>query len=127
MSVFNFPYHTLSIEYPTNSAVVQFGGSYDFASRPAAPPQRTFKLVFPTMFWYITAGGAIDIVTNPTNNVGTLDSFYKEHELWKTFTYNSMEYGSFSVRFKTPLVIPAGVPGGTGAVNNLSIDLLEQP
>jgi hypothetical protein len=133
MERFNFPYHSFSTDYPVNGAKVQLGNSYEYASQPSAPPQRVFRLYFPSMIYYMTA--AVDansyptpnVTLNPTLNMGKMEAFYNAHELWKTFEYVHPVYGLKLVRFKEPLKIPAGNPGGDGTVQPFTIELIEQP
>ena len=126
LQTFNFPNHRLEVEYPTSSTQVQFNNSWVFTMKPSAPDQRIFKLSFAAMRWYMQSNGTIDLTTDAANNVGALDKFYRDHLLYQTFYYAS-PYGTLTVRFKNPLVIPKGEPGGFGVVKDLSVEFLEQP
>lgn len=126
MADFDFPYHlTPKTVYPETNSQIEMGNGYVFASRPSAPPKRMFTLTFPLMKYYVDGAGNIDKTQNPQLNMAVLDDFYKTHETWKSFTYDHPVYGVLQVRFKKPLEIPEGVKGGSGAVNQLQIELVE--
>lgn len=126
MQTFNFPYHRSELRYPEDSAVVRFGKGYEFASRPDAPPQLRFLLHFPTMKFFVTAGGAIDRTTQPQINLAKLMDFYEAHRLYEKFIYPSPIKGNVVVRFATPLdIVP--LAGGGGACEPFTLELTGQP
>lgn len=130
LPVFDFPYHRVSTEYPESSIRVRFGRSYQFASKPNAPPERIFKLRFPTMKYYTTIVDdveVLDTVTNPQINLRVLEQFYQDVELYGTFTYPHPVHGNLTVRFSKPLIIPEGQPGGNGASQEFDVELIEVP
>lgn len=124
MATFNFPYHKCRTEYPQTSNPVQFGNSYTFASKPAGPPQRTFVLSFKAMRWYMN-GSSVDVATNPTRNMGALDAFYQDHEMYKAFVYPHPVYGNLNVRFAEPFKQPDTTEGGTGESEPFELKLIE--
>lgn len=125
METFNFPFHKFSTDYPESGTRVQLNGNYLFTAPPNGPDLRTITLRFPTMFYYLTSGGAIDIVKNPQYNMAVLEAFYNRHKLHKSFLYPHPVYGNMEVKFGRPLRIPEGMDGGSGAVEEFTIDLIE--
>lgn len=127
METFIWKYHTQSTEYPAGFSV-RLGNSYEFAAEPTSVDQRLFKLKFPTMFYFTEANGVtINVTKEPDINMGALEAFYKVHRMWKTFIYPHPVYGNVNVRFRAPLVVPEGVPGGFGSLQGFGIELIEQP
>lgn len=127
MDTFDFPYHKVSTTYPESSIRVQFGRSYTFATKPDAPDQRIFTLEFALLKYFLNDMEEVDATINPTINLAALEAFYQAHRLWDTFTYPHPVYGNLDVKFNKPLEIPAGVEGGDGAVQKISVELIEQP
>lgn len=127
MATFAWPYHVFSTDYPESGFKVQFGNSYEYAEGPTSPDQRTVTLSFTTMKYFLNSGGAVDATIQPELNMLALENFYNEHKMWKTFVYPHPVYGNMNVRFKRPLKVPPGVPGGGGAVSSFSVELIEQP
>lgn len=129
MAVFNFPYHTFSTEYSESGTTLALGNSYEFTSEPVAPNQRMVTLNFSTMIYYVNPGDppVVDVAINPLLNMGKLEAFYKEHELWKSFDYYHPVYGTLRFKFAKPLKIPEGNINGGGSVKPFSLMLREQP
>jgi hypothetical protein len=128
MEIFDFPYHRVSTKYPANSTQVGFGGSYIWSAEPDAPPQRSFTLKIGGFKYYTAGDGSLDVTTNAAiNNLGTLEAFYQEHQLWKTFIYPHPTYGNLNCKFNQPLEIPDGTPGGDGVVPEFDLTMIEQP
>lgn len=129
METFNFPYHRVSTDYPESSTRIQFGKGWEFASAPDAPDQRIFKLSFRGFKYYVNPStGEIDTTTNANvNNLAALEAFYQAHRQHGKFIYPHPVYGNVVVRFRTPLRIPEGRPGGNGVVEDFTIELIEQP
>lgn len=144
MKVFDFPYHTFRTEYPESGNRVQLGGNYIFTAPPNGPDLRRFTLSFETMKYFIIprlaagihldfvnnkysirAPDSIDIETQPQINMGTLEAFYNEHKLHKSFIYPHPVYGNVEVKFMSPLKIPEGIKGGGGALESFQIELIE--
>lgn len=125
MQTFNFPYHTVRTEYPESGNRVILGNSYLFTAPPSGPDMRRFVLSFPTMFYYLTSGGAIDTAKNPTYNMAVLEDFYQTHRLWKSFLYPHPVYGDREVKFYSPLKIPEGVKNGLGSLADFQIEFIE--
>jgi hypothetical protein len=139
MENFSWMNHTVATDYPENGFKVSFGNSYQYAEGSTAPDQRTFVLSFPLMQYFVNSDGSL----NPTRMVGSplaleaavspginmlwMEQFYNRHKTWKAFTYDHPVHGSLTVRFNKPLKVPAGIPGGGGAVGAFSIELIEIP
>lgn len=127
METFAWPNHTVSTDYPVNGFKMQFGNSYEYAEGSPAPDQRTFTLSFPLMKYLLDPEGVIDATIQADINMQAMDDFYNVHKTWKAFIYPHPVYGNVNVRFSKPLKIPAGIPGGDGAVGAFSLELVEQP
>lgn len=129
MLLFDFPYHSVTERYPESSTRVQFGGGYTFVSKPVAPDQRIFSLNFPALIYYTNPNGSADRSINPKVNLWKLRDFYQAHRLYEMFVYElpADDGNRVTVRFNKPLEIPAGVPGGTGVVQGIQVELIEQP
>jgi len=128
METFTFPMHRVMTKYPSNGQQIKFGNNYTFAAEPDAPVDRTFVLKFQGFKYFLDEEGAIDVVTNAAvNNVGTLEAFYQVHQLWKSFVYPHAILGNTTCKFKTPLEIPHGMPGGGGLVEAFDINMIECP
>lgn len=126
MSSFDFPYHTYTTEYPDSSFRAKLGGGYQYSAPPSAPDQRTFKLKFRALKYFVT-NGVIDALVNPEINLARLEQFYNLYKMNLTFIYPHPVLGDIPVRFNKPLSIPEGTPGGDGLVENIELEFLEQP
>ena len=124
---FDFPYHTFRTIYPESGTRVQFGKGYVFAARPDSPVQRRFVLKMTGMQYFVGENDEIDTETMPQRNMGRLQAFYEEHELWKSFVYPHPVLGDVLVKFNKPLDIPEGIIGGNGVLPEFEIELIEQP
>ena len=127
LEVFNFPYHTFETENPDSSFRAQFGGSYTFTSPPTDPDQRVITLNFATMKYFVEDDGDIDEFINPVINMYTLIKFYQRHKLHQSFQYDHPVHGPLEVKFNKPLKEPKGIPGGDGAVEAFTVELIEIP
>jgi hypothetical protein len=128
MEIFEFPLHRVNTKYPANSTQVAFGNSYVWSAEPDAPYQRTFVLKMGGFKYYVAEDGSIDVTTNvAVNNLGALEAFYQQHQLWQTFIYPHPVYGNLNCKFSLPLEIPDGTPGGDGIVPEFDLTLTEQP
>jgi len=127
MAVFDFPYFTVSTKYPENGQRFQFGRSWDYRVAPDSPDQRIFMLTFPAMQWVLDVNGDLDLATDPDVNLGRLDQFYRDHQLWKQFDFPHPVYGTVVCLFNKPLELPPGTPGGFGVVENIQLEFKEQP
>jgi hypothetical protein len=128
MDTFNFPYHRVSTKEPANGFQISFGSGYTFTSDPDAPDQRVFTLYFTGFQWYVNADNTINATTNAAiNNMMALYNFYKAQRLNKTFIYPHPIFGNVNVKFKDPLEVPDGLPGGTGVVKDFQMTMIEQP
>lgn len=126
MAIFTFQNHTCETNYPDSGFRAKLGNSYTFTAPPPAPDQREFTLKFALLKWFTNSSG-LDRTTMPEINLALLDDFYNRHKTWATFVYKHPVYGDLPCRFNKPLKIPAGVPGGDGAVKDIQIDLIEAP
>lgn len=127
MKTFNFPYHRVGDAYPQSSTPVQYGGGYEFASKPRGPDQIVFKLNFAAMWYFEGPPGFVDATREPERNMAALQAFYEEHRLYEKFIYPHARRGNVVVRFKKPLEIPEGVIGGNGMLPSFTIELTLQP
>lgn len=127
MEIFDFPYHTVEVENPESSFRVQMGGSYVFVAPPTDPDQRIITLYFPTMKYFFNEFNILDETVNPEYNMLRLINFYKVHKMHEMFEYVHPVHGVMTVRFNQPLKEPRGIPGGNGAVEAFSIQLIEVP
>jgi hypothetical protein len=128
MQTFPMTHYKFDTKYPDSSAHVQLGRSWTFTAAPSAPDQRTFTLSFTGMKYYQNTDGTLDSTTNASvNNVAVLEAFYQSVQTWDKFQLNHPVYGTVVVQFQKPLVIPKGVSGGFGTLEDFTIDLLEQP
>lgn len=126
MQTFNFPYFVEELKYPQSSTVVEFGGGYQFVSKPNAPDQIRFVLHFETMKFFLNANGTLNKITEPAYNMGRLIDFYEAHRLYEKFTYPSPVKGNVVVRFGSPLTYKPKA-GGLGTVEPFSLELILQP
>jgi hypothetical protein len=126
MATFDFPFHKFSTENPDSSFRMKLGGSYQFTAAPSSPDQRIFKLRFYALKYFMT-NGVLDKTIYPDINLARLEDFYALHKMWATFIYPHPVYGNLSVSFNKPLVIPEGVDGGDGAVQNIEVEFIERP
>lgn len=127
MAVFPALYFTYSTKYPESGTRIQLGRSYQFDALPAAPDQRIFKLNLMGMKYFVTSGGELDLVTNPSRNMAVLEAFYNEHKRAVAFTFNHPVYGAVNCKFNLPLEIPEGITGGDGALPSFNVELIEIP
>lgn len=127
MAIFPFKYFSFSTQYPETGTRIQLGQSYQFDTPPTAPDQRLFTLTLGGMAYFVDAGGQLDLTQAPERNLGALEAFYNTHKRAISFTLPHPVYGDVSVKFNRPLSIPAGLPGGGGAVPDFDIELIEQP
>src|SRR3990167_3368764 len=124
---FDFPYHRVRNLYPDNSGRVVFGGSYEFSSKPNAPPQRIFVLMFSAMKYFFNTNGTINAATNAQYNYKALRNFYEANQMWDTFVYPHAEFGNLNVKFRKPLQDPEPIEDGNGAMSAFELELFEQP
>lgn len=124
---FDFPYHTTEDRYPENSVIVQFGKSWEFASKPKGPPQVQFRLEFKHMWWFLDGNENVLTDVNTQINIATLRQFYEAHELYEKFIYPHPARGDVTVRFAQPLVVPKSIENGNGATDPFEVVLKLQP
>ncbi|ASV43940.1 hypothetical protein [Pseudoalteromonas phage KB12-38] len=124
---FPFTIHSVEVAYPERSSKVRLGGGWSHTQKPAGPPARTFTLTFNAMKYYLNDEGLIDAEANIETNIHALDLFYQEHEQHKHFLYEHYAYGSLVVIFDVPFKTPKLLPGGDGATQSFTIQLVEIP
>lgn len=127
METFDFPFHITRTEYPDSGTRVQLGNSYIFTAPPQGPDQRTFILDFAAMKYFLNNQWEPDETIEPKKNMLALEKFYQRHQTHKSFLYDHPVHGQVTVRFKSPLKPPKGLPGGDGATEGFSVELLEEP
>jgi len=128
MEVFPITHFRVETEYPESSVAVQFGKSWTFTAPPDAPDQRGFTLHFTGMKYYVDGSGNLDTTTNAAvNNLRVLQLFYESHRLYEKFQFHHPVEGTLICTFAKPLIIPKGLPGGNGMVEDFTMKLLEHP
>lgn len=134
METFNFPYHSVSTNNPETGFRGQLGGNYMFTSEPTDPDQRTFVLNFSLMKFFTTVDpedgtdtGTLDETIEPELNMFSLIKFYQRHKLYKSFLYAHPVHGTLEVKFNKPLNEKEPTKGGTGAVTDFTVELVEIP
>lgn len=123
---------SFSTVYPESGTRVQFGNNWIFSSKPNAPDQRIFKLTFGALKYIVfidpeTGAQSTDVVNELQYNLGALEYFYQQHRLWKSFSFWHPVHQWTLCRFNKPFEVPVGAPGGSGFVNNINVELIEQP
>lgn len=126
LPVYAWPNFLVQTQYPDNSYRPTLGGSYQFATKPTAPPQRIFTLTYAAMVYYLNPDGFLNPAIDPDNNLWGLEVFYRGVQTYGNFTFNHPAYGPLICKFSTPLLIPAGQPDGGGSVLNVVVTLVEQ-
>lgn len=124
---FDYPYHSVEDRYPENSKTVQFGNSWEFASKPSGPPQIQFRLQFEGMFWIFDSNNEVDRTTDPQINMAHLVDFYEAHQLYEKFTYPHPVRGDVTVRFAQPLIVPRTRLDSGGFTDPFEVVLRMQP
>ena len=127
METFPSIYFTFTTRYPETGTRLQFGNSYQFDAPPSAPDQRIFVLRLQGMAYFVDVNDNIDLNYEPGRNVAVLEQFYNNHKRAVPFLFNHPVYGSVVCKFNRPLVIPEGIAGGTGLVQNIEVELIELP
>lgn len=104
MADFDYPYHTISDEYPESSSVIRFGNGYSFASKPKGPDQMLFHLNMIGFAWWVYSGATeIDRTVLPQINAAHLQDFYEARRMYTPFSYQHPTRGVVTVRFARPL------------------------
>lgn len=126
METFNFPYHTPTHRYPQGDAM-KLGRGYQFAQDPVLPLQRSFRLKFEAMKWFLNIDGSVDTTTEPLINMQLLVAFYERVYTSRRFYYPHPIYGTLIVRFEQPLEVPQSLKNGNGTTDSFEIQFIEQP
>lgn len=111
-------FFTYSTEYPESGQRIQLGNSYEFTVEPDGPDQRTFKLRCPGMIYDENATG---------RDMYALEAFYQRHRQALPFKFEHPIYGTVTCKFKNPLKVPEGFARGGGVLQEVEIELIEQP
>lgn len=127
MQTFDFPFHLVEDQYPESSTTIQFGGGYQFATKPKGPDQITFKLTFKGMWFFERSPGVVDRDRDPQINMALMQDFYEAHRLYEPFYYPHPRRGLVTVRFSKPLQIPKGVERGNGQTEQVNVEFILQP
>lgn len=100
--------------------------AWTFSSKPTVPFQRSWRVTLHGMKWYLNATtGVFDLTTDVTHNAALLEKFYQDHGTWDSFSWTHPHIaGALTVRFKTPLQIPAALPNSGGVLAPLEVMLL---
>lgn len=109
---YNEPYGNINL---TNS------NSDGYVFTRSAKPIRVFELDFLTMIY---KGEGENYAPEPIN-FNQLVKFYLEHGCHKSFIFEHPVYGDTVVRFSKPMVMPKKNAGGSGAVQNFNLTLVE--
>lgn len=127
MATFPAEFFTFSTKYPESGSRLQFARSYVYTIEAEAPDQRTFSLSLMGMKYFLDSQGDIDLTVHTNRNMAVLEKFYNDHRLALSFDFNHPVYGTLVCKFKTPLEIPEGIPGGDGALETFRVELIEIP
>lgn len=127
LEVFNFPYHTVSVENPETGVRIQLGNSYVFTTPPTDPDMRKLTLSFEGMQYYFNDSGVLDDTINVETNMYAMIKFYQRNKLYKSFHYTHPVHGLMAVKFNKPLKEEDVIKGSHGIVKDFSIELVEIP
>lgn len=118
-------------KYEESGTRIKFGNTWEFTAAPTAPPRKIFTLHYEGMRYYVShydsSGDVFFSSEHPELNIGLLEQFYQEHEMWKSFDLQHPVYNSKVCRFNKPLHIPKGYTAGRGMVEPFSVELIEVP
>jgi hypothetical protein len=128
VDVFPFNVHTPTHSFPRGDAV-RFGRGYTFTTKPQLPFQRSFRLYFSGMKWYLNTDGTVDNTTNVPLNMQALIDFFTAHDYSQPFIYNHELYGNITVKFAAdhPFEVVKSLVGGSGLTEPFELFLEEQP
>lgn len=127
METFPCLYFTYETRYPESGTRMTLGNSYQFDTPPTAPDQRQFLLTLPGMQYFLDGGDQIDLTQQVGRNMAVLEKFYNDHKRALPFEFSHPLYGTVVCKFLSPLIVPKGVPGGQGMLQEVSVSLIEIP
>lgn len=128
MDTFPMTYFKFETKYPESSTKVQLGKNWTFTAPPNAPDQKIFTLTFTGLKYYVDDAGELDDTTDAnTKNMLTLQLFYESVRTYAKFNFYHPVYGLLVCQFNKPLLIPKGISGGFGALEDFTVELLEIP
>lgn len=100
-------------------------GGWQFSARPTTPYQRKMKITLHGLRWYLDEDtGLYDTTTNPEFNARVLEKFYEVHETWSPFLIEHQHFGTMTVRFASPLTVPAGDMNSGGRIKPVEVMLI---
>jgi len=100
-------------------------GGWQFSSRPTTPYQRKIKLTLYGLRWYLdSTTGRYDYTTNAKFNARALERFYEAHETWSPFTLPHQHFGDMTVRFASPLTVPAAIANSGGFIAPVEVNFI---
>lgn len=99
-------------------------GGWQFSARPTTPYQRKVKLTLHGLRWYLKEDGTYDFDTNAQFNARALERFYEAHETWLPFTLKHQHFGDMTVRFATPVTVPAGEMNSGGFIKPIEVTFI---
>lgn len=108
---------------PESPTVVSLNG-WTFSSKPSVPYQKKFRVTLHGMRWYLQANGLFDETTDLQHNARRLEKFYETNGTWDNFQWTHPHLGVLTVRFASPVQIPAGIPNSNGLVPAFEVTLL---
>lgn len=122
---FNFcPNSQVPEELPPDPISVVTMNGWSFSAKPSVPYQAKWKVTLHGLRWYLQNNGLFDTTTDTAHNARLLEEFYRARQTWDTFTWNHPHIGPLTVRFASPLVIPAGVANSGGAIDPVEVTFI---
>jgi hypothetical protein len=100
---------------------------WNFSSKPTVPFQRSWRVTLHGLRWFLNSStGLFDNATQPTLNAKLLEEFYQSNGTWDSFTWTHPHItGALTVRFKSVVQIPAGIPNSGGLCNPVEVNFVE--
>lgn len=125
LATFDFKYFTTATQYPDEPSLPNFGSGWAASVPNPLPLQRKYNLNVMGMIYYQNVDNTFDVATNPLQNMGRLIQFYETHRMASKFIFPHPALGNINVRFAAPLIVPTALVGGTGALPDITITLIE--
>ncbi len=123
---FNFCPNSLVVENlpPEPLQGVSLNG-WNFASKPAVPYQKKFKVTLYGLRWFLNNSTQLyDSTTQPTINARALELFYERNGVWNPFTWLHPHLGTITARFSTPVTVPAGMMNSGGLIEKVELQMV---
>jgi len=99
-------------------------GGWQFSSRPTTPYQKKIKLTLHGLRWYLDGNDLYDALTNPKFNARALEIFYEQHETWSPFILKHQHFGDMTVRFASPVTVPAAEAMSGGFIKPVEVNFI---